>query len=65
MEIKKYRNVISPVHLYGCYTWSVTLQEEHRLGVSEVRVLRKIFGLMKDEGTGEWRILHHDELYEL
>jgi hypothetical protein len=43
-----------PVVLYGCETWSPTLREEHRLRVFENRVLR-IFGLKRDEVTGEWR----------
>jgi hypothetical protein len=30
------------VVLYGCETWSLTLREEHRLMVFEIRVLRKI-----------------------
>jgi hypothetical protein len=33
--------------------------------VFEKRVLRKIFGLRKDEVTGEWRELHKGELYDL
>jgi hypothetical protein len=33
----------------------VTLREEHRLGVFENRVLRRIFGPKRDEVTGEWR----------
>ena len=31
----------------------------------ENRVLRKIFGAMKDDVTGKWRRLHNDELYDL
>jgi hypothetical protein len=42
------------VVLYGCETWSLTLREEHRLGVFENRVLRRIFGPKRDEVTGEW-----------
>jgi len=35
---------------------------EHRLKVFEGRVLRKIFGLRRDEVTGEWRRLRSEEL---
>jgi hypothetical protein len=46
---------ILPVVLYGCETWSLTLREEHRLGVFEKRVLRRIFGPKRDDVTGQWR----------
>jgi hypothetical protein len=36
--------------------------EERRLGVSENRVLRRIFGHKKDKVTGEWRKLHNEGL---
>jgi hypothetical protein len=45
------KTVILPVVLYGCETWSLTLREEHRLRVFENMVLRKIFGLKRDEAT--------------
>jgi hypothetical protein len=54
-----------PVVLYGCETWSLTLREEHRLTVFEKRMLRRIFGPKRDEVTGEWRKLHHEELNDL
>jgi hypothetical protein len=38
------------------------LREEHRLRVFENRVLRRIFGLRRDEVTGGWRELHNEEL---
>jgi hypothetical protein len=41
-----------PAVLYGCETWSLTLREEHRLRVFENRVLRRIFGLERDEIIG-------------
>jgi hypothetical protein len=47
----------------GCETWSLTLKEEHRLRVFEKRVLRRIFGLKRDEVTGGWRKLHKEELH--
>jgi hypothetical protein len=35
------------------------------LRVFENRVLRRIFGPMRDEVTGEWRKLHNEELRDL
>jgi len=54
-----------PVVLYGCETWSLTLREERRLGVSENRVLRRIFEPKRNKVTGEWRKLHNEELNDL
>jgi hypothetical protein len=33
--------------------------EEHRLRVSENRVLRRIFGTKREEVAGDWRRLHN------
>jgi hypothetical protein len=41
------------------------LRKECRLEVFENRVLRRIFGLRKNEVTREWRILHNEELIDL
>jgi hypothetical protein len=41
------------------------LREEHRLRVFENRVLRRVFGPKRDEVTGEWRMLHDEELNDL
>jgi hypothetical protein len=64
-RIRVYRTVDLPVILYGCETWSLTLREEQRLRAFENRVLRRIFGLKRDEATGEWRTLHTMELNDL
>jgi hypothetical protein len=64
LKIKIYKTVILPVVLYGCETWSLTLREEHRLTVSENRVLRRIFGPKREE-DGSCRKLHNDELHSL
>jgi hypothetical protein len=64
LKIKIYKTVILPVVLYGCKTWSVTSEEEHRLTVFENRGLRKIFGPKRDE-DGSWRKFHIDELHSL
>jgi hypothetical protein len=58
-----YKTVISLVVLYGCGTWSLALREEHRLRVSENRVLRTLGP--KREEDGSWRKLHNDELHNL
>jgi hypothetical protein len=65
VKVKIYKPIILPVVLYGCETWSLTLREEHRLRAFENRLLRRIFGLKRDEGTGEWRKLHNEELHIL
>ena len=41
------------------------MREECRLRVFEKRVLRKIFGLKRNEVKGEWRKLHNEELNDL
>jgi hypothetical protein len=54
LTIQIYVTVIFPVVLFGCDTWSLTLQEELRLTVVENRVLRRIFEHKRDEGIGDW-----------
>jgi hypothetical protein len=39
--------------------YSLTLREEHRLGVFENKALRRLFGRKRDEVTREWRKLHY------
>jgi len=65
IKIKKYRNQILPVILYGCETWSLTLREKCSLRLFENRVLKRKFGLERDEVTGEWRKVHNEELNDL
>jgi hypothetical protein len=59
LKIRIYKTIILALVLYGCETWSLTLREEHRLGVFENRVLKR------DEMTGEWRKLCNEELHDL
>jgi hypothetical protein len=65
LKITIYKTIMLPVVLYGCETWFLTLREEHRLRVFENRGLRRIFGLKRDEVTGEWRKMHNEELRDL
>ena len=62
LKIKIYRNIILPVVLYGCVTWSLTLREEHMFKVFENEVWRRIFVPNRDEVTGECRNIHNEEL---
>ena len=59
-----YKNIILPVVLYGCETWSLILREERKMRVFENIVLR-ISGPTRDEVTGEWRRLYNEELNDL
>jgi hypothetical protein len=61
VEVRTHRTIILPVVLYGCEIWSLILREEHRLRAFGNRVLRRIFGLMRDEVTGGWRKLRKEE----
>ena len=65
MKVNTYRTIILPLVLYDCETLSLTLREEHRLRGFENKELRKIFGVKRDEITGEWRKLHNVELHVL
>jgi hypothetical protein len=52
------------VCLFVLFT-TLTLREEHRLRVSENRMLRRIFGPKRVEVIGGRRKLHNEELYNL
>jgi hypothetical protein len=59
-KIKVYKTIYL---LHGCQTWSVTPRVEHRLRVSENRVLRRIFGPKREKVGGGWRRIHNEELH--
>jgi len=63
--IKTYRNIILPVVLYGCETWSLMLREERRLRVFEDRVMRRMFEPKRAQVTKWWRKSHNEELNDL
>jgi hypothetical protein len=64
VKIRIYKTIILTEVLYGFESWYLTLREGHRLGVFENRVLRRIFGLKRDEVAKEWRKLHNEELHD-
>jgi len=58
-----HKTLIRPVVTYGCEAWMLTSQNE-QLRISELKILRKIFGPIQDE-NGFWRIRKNHELNEL
>jgi hypothetical protein len=54
LKIRIYGTIVLPFVVYGCETWSLTLREERRMRVFENRVLKRIFGPMRDEVTRRW-----------
>jgi hypothetical protein len=59
--VSEAREVVELLLLY--VVTNLSQREEQRLRVFENRMLRRIFGLKRDEATGEWRNLmtctHH------
>jgi hypothetical protein len=63
MKIRLYKTLIRTVLTYGCETWRLSKQSEKTVGIFERKILRRIFGAVKEEG--QWRMGYNKELYEL
>jgi hypothetical protein len=62
------RNIVTAyfmLFLYRCKTLSLTLNEEYRLRVFEIRVLRRIIALKRSERMGNQRKPHCEELHNI
>jgi hypothetical protein len=57
--------IYKTIILYGCETLCLILREKPRLMMFENRIMRKLFGLKKNERIGSWRELHNEELHYL
>jgi hypothetical protein len=57
-----YERITLAVALYEWETWAMTLRVDHRPTVFEERVLTRIFGPKKFEGTEGWRTFHNESL---
>jgi hypothetical protein len=57
LKTEKYKTIraIFLVVVYGCVTWSLTLREEHRLKLFEIRVLRSIFEPKRGDIIEDWK----------
>jgi hypothetical protein len=54
-----------PIVLYGCEAWSLILREKDRLRIFENRVLRRIFGIKREDMVESFRRMHNAELHSL
>ncbi|XP_055384161.1 uncharacterized protein LOC129613877 [Condylostylus longicornis] len=63
-KMKIYLTLIRPVLTYGCETWTLKANENQNLLIFERKVLRKIYGPIRNE-DGSYRIRYNHELEEL
>jgi hypothetical protein len=61
-KVRIYKTIIRPVVTYGCETWVLNQSNKERLDIFERRILRKIYGPVRDRHD-EWRIRWNHELY--
>jgi hypothetical protein len=59
-KLQIYRTLVRPVVTYGSESWTLTAEEERALAVFERKILRKIYGPVKENEL--WRIRRNDEL---
>ena len=52
-KLQIYRALVRPVVTYGSESWTLTMEEERALAVFERKILRKIYGPVK-ESDGEF-----------
>ena len=64
LKLKIYKTIIRPVVTYGCETWNLTCKDELMLGIFERKILRRIFGPVRNN-DGSYRILMNHELDNL
>jgi hypothetical protein len=64
LKLKIRKSLIRPVLTYGCEAWTLAIRDEQHLRIFERRILRKIFGPVKNE-DGSWRIRMNYELNKL
>jgi hypothetical protein len=59
-KLQVYHTLVRPVVTYGSKSWTLTLEEERALAVIERKILRKVYGPVKENEI--WRIRQNDEL---
>jgi len=59
-KLQIYRTLVRPVVTYGSESWTLTMEEERSLALFERKILRKIYGPVKENEL--WRTRQNDEL---
>ena len=59
-KLQIYRTLVRPVVTYGSESWTLTVEQERALVVFERKILRKIYGPVKENEL--WRTRQNDEL---
>ena len=59
-KLQIYLTLVRPVVTYGSESWTLTMEEERALAVFERKILRKIYGPVKENEL--WRTRQNDEL---
>jgi hypothetical protein len=62
-QLQIYRTLVRPVVTYGSESWTLTMEQERVLAVFERKILRKIYGQVKENEL--WRIRRNDELEDI
>ncbi|KAJ4439302.1 hypothetical protein ANN_07424 [Periplaneta americana] len=62
-KCRLYKTLIKPVLTYASETWPLSERDKFRLAAFERKILRRIFGPVRDGET--WRIRYNNELYQL
>jgi hypothetical protein len=63
-KVRIYKTIIRPVVTYECETWVLNQSNKERLDFFERRILRKIYGPVRDQHD-ECRIIWNHEFYQL
>ena len=64
-KITIYKTLIRPIVLYGSETWSTTKRDNALLQTFENKVLRRIFGPIRDTQSGEWKRRSNKDIHDL
>jgi len=60
-----YTSYLRPIITYGCETWSMTKYDNRKLAIWERKILRNIYGPVKNDNLGIYEKRHNEELYDL